>query len=672
MGNSNIPSNRYRSDIDGLRAIAILMVIIYHAFPRLIKGGFVGVDVFFVISGYLISDIILRELAENRFTFATFYARRARRLFPALITVLTVVLVSGWFLLWSSEYKSLGQSAAAGAGFIANILYFTQSGYFDTVSTEKPLLHLWSLGVEEQFYLIWPTILIIAHRYSSSWLPLCLGGLSFVLCIFLTQSHIDAAFYLPTSRIWEFTLGYWASLSSRHGDPTIFSRRGLRAGRVHVALADGLSILGLGLLLFGYITIDHADAFPGYLAAYPALGAALLLLAGPRGIINRKFLSRGWLVYIGLISYPLYLWHWPLIAFENLIDYGEKTRWVSLSLLIGSIVLADLTWRYIENPIRFSRRNWTPWALFLVLMLTGATGAAIAYLEGIPTRFDERNSRLLKSSGEAITTSSKWEKYCPTEIALSDESIEACQRLMPKGETKRNIALVGDSHAISFADALTTVSEDRKVAFTGQILAKGGCMPFPWLEKSASSNECHPFLNSVFKYIENPVNADTIILVGRWASRFDGEGFGVDKKQHRFMDIHAERTETQSALFVRVLKEFLDQHQNGKQQIIFVHQVPELGFNMKSCISRPFSFKPVNDCTISRAQVERRQGGYRNAVKSLLSQYPNVIVFDPMNVLCDDTRCYGRRDDVFLYLDNNHLSVQGAHVLGQALTTVIH
>ncbi len=198
----------YRRDIDGLRGIAVFSVIIYHAFPKFIRGGFIGVDVFFVISGFLISEIILREESAGLFSYVGFYARRAKRLFPALIVVLAASLLAGWFVLWSTEYKALGRGVAAGAGFVANLLLYAESGYFDVSSSEKPLLHLWSLGVEEQFYLVWPTLLIFASRARIFWLPAVLALGSFIFCVLSTKTSPDAAFYLPISRFWEFMLGF--------------------------------------------------------------------------------------------------------------------------------------------------------------------------------------------------------------------------------------------------------------------------------------------------------------------------------------------------------------------------------------------------------------------------------------------------------------------------------
>jgi len=660
----------YRRDIDGLRGIAVLSVVIYHAFPKFIKAGFVGVDIFFVISGYLISDIILREASAGLFSYYDFYARRARRLFPALLIVLLASLGVGWLVLWSAEYQSLAKSIAAGAGFVANVLLYSEAGYFDLASHEKPLLHLWSLGVEEQFYLVWPTLLLLVNQYRLLWLPILLGLASMVLCVMVTSTHQEAAFYLPAYRFWEFMVGFAVLWLSRYGCMISLRQWRTNVGKLNVSADDVLSVCGLLLLIFSYVIIDQRKPFPGSFAILPVVAAGFLILSGEKALVNKGLLSMRWLVYVGLISYPLYLWHWPLISFEYLMDSGDRTRVVSLGLLAVSLLLADLTWRFIERPVRKARSGRLSVALFLGLALVGTVGGIVALKDGLPLRLNASSEDLQKAKQLGWSLSG-WVDSCPDRILKTDGAELICKQLPGNAGEGRQILLVGDSHAMAFAEALNQVKDDTGMGFSAQIMAKGGCMPFVWVEKRNGSNECQPFYSSIYDYVADNKAADTVVLVGRWASRFHGTGFGVDTMRHAFRDVRREQGESQESLFARTLRETLQQVYAKGKKIIFVHQVPELGFNTKSCLPRPFSFKPVNVCKIDRVAVEARQSGYRSAVKNVMSDFPGIVQVDPMDTFCDRQYCYARIDGDYLYADNNHLSDAGARRLGPVLERVI-
>ena len=345
----------YRPDIDGLRALAVACVLIFHAFPAYLPGGFVGVDVFFVISGYLISGIILSAIAKGRFTYANFYARRIRRIFPSLAVVLIAVLAAGWFLLYADEYARLGKHAAAGAAFASNFSFWRESSYFDVAAELKPLQHLWSLGVEEQFYLVWPVLLVFASRWKRGPLAIIvlIGTASFLLAIWTVRIDRTAAFYAPWNRFWELLAG--AALASIEADAALDAwLRGLfaRSSRAHLA-----SIAGLAAVAAGVVLIDSSRVFPGLWVLLPVTGTALLIVAGPRAVVNLSVLSRSPVVFIGLISYPLYLWHWPLLSFARIVEGGIPSPAFRATLLAAGVVLSWATYRVIERPIRFGPRG---------------------------------------------------------------------------------------------------------------------------------------------------------------------------------------------------------------------------------------------------------------------------------------------------------------------------
>jgi peptidoglycan/LPS O-acetylase OafA/YrhL len=323
-------ANAYRGDIDGLRAMAVAMVVAFHAFPTAVPGGFVGVDVFFVISGYLITGLILDEQATGSFTIKRFYVRRTRRILPALAVVIAATLVIGWFALLPVPYERLGLHATAGALFFPNLVYWSEAGYFDVAAKAKPLLHLWSLGIEEQFYLIWPLFLVALRRWKANPAPI----LCVVIALSLTYSGIEvfrdpvAAFYSPFSRLWELGLG------------------GVVAGR-HVKLRhpELSSLIGVALIIGAGLILTNASPFPGLLATIPAGGAALVIVGRSSVLRWRPFVA------LGLISYPLYLWHWPLLSFAAV--GGVETISVRVAIVAISTILAWATTRYVEYPIRF-------------------------------------------------------------------------------------------------------------------------------------------------------------------------------------------------------------------------------------------------------------------------------------------------------------------------------
>ena len=365
----------YRADIDGLRAVAVAVVVAYHAFPRHLAGGFIGVDVFFVISGYLISGIILGRLAENRFSFADFYARRIRRIFPALTVVLAAVAIAGWFLLFADDYQRLGKHIAAGAAFAANFALWQESSYFDTAAELKPLLHLWSLGIEEQFYLVWPLLLAGASRWRRGplALTLALGVVSFLISIWTVRVDRTAAFYAPWTRFWELLAG--ATLACVESDrqlSALVARMTSSTTIVNAASTIGVLMLGAGVAL-----IDSTRVFPGLWVLLPVVGTFLLIVAGPLAWFNRALLSRPVVVWVGLISYPLYLWHWPLLAFARISAGGTPPAAVRLFWVALSVLLAWLTYRFVEWPIRFgSRRGQLIPAMAAAMVAVFAVGIA--------------------------------------------------------------------------------------------------------------------------------------------------------------------------------------------------------------------------------------------------------------------------------------------------------
>ncbi len=379
----------YRADIDGLRALAVLAVVGFHAFPGAVSGGFVGVDVFFVISGYLITGIMLDTAAAGRFSLAAFYARRIRRIFPALVVVLAACYAAGWWWLFEDRFAQLGKHVAGGAGFASNLLLWQEAGYFDASGETKPLLHLWSLGIEEQFYLAWPLVFYVAwHRR----LPVLViaagaGAASLAFNLYSIRQDLVGTFYSPATRAWELMAGSLLACAARPATMAgwpwlarVYNGAGAR-GRDVLSMAGGVAVVGAVMGLNG------SRHYPGAWALIPVTGAALLIAAGPAAWLNRVVLAAAPMVWIGLISYPLYLWHWPLLAFPRLWQAGELSVWQRAGAVTLALVLATLTYRLIERPIRFGgwRRSAVP-VLSLAMAMMLIAGWQTYRLEGLPLR----------------------------------------------------------------------------------------------------------------------------------------------------------------------------------------------------------------------------------------------------------------------------------------------
>lgn len=348
---------KYRPDIDGLRAIAILAVVLFHAFPKAIPGGFIGVDIFFVISGFLISTIIFSSLERDRFSLLEFYIRRIRRIFPALILVLSSCLALGWFILFSDEYRQLGTHAAAGAGFIQNFILWRESGYFDNASETKPLLHLWSLAIEEQFYIFWPLLLAFVWKRRWNFLKVTasIAVVSFAANIYLIHVNPTASFYFPVSRFWELMIGGMLAYAVLHRPHLLGNHK------------NGQSILGFILILVGLFVVNKKCDFPGWWALLPSLGAFFVISAGPNACLNEKLLANKVMPWIGLISYPLYLWHWPLLAYLRIVE-GYASLLNRVGSLTIAVVLSWLTYRFVENHFRFGGNSRGKSVVLLITM----------------------------------------------------------------------------------------------------------------------------------------------------------------------------------------------------------------------------------------------------------------------------------------------------------------
>lgn len=457
--------NKYRPDIDGLRAVAVLFVIGFHVAPNTFRGGFVGVDIFFVISGYLISGILFREVSSADFSYRKFYGRRIRRIFPALAVVLIASLIFGYVILSPIDLSHMAVDIASAAGFVANLQFWREASYFDGASNLKPALHLWSLGVEEQYYIIWPLIVALLMTRVRHFLTILTTVLisSFIISFVLTYRDPTGAYFLPFSRFWELMLGSilaYIELFPHRGVVTDFMAKQsfhLPINSASVGIVrNGISCLGVCLFVFALFRITNDTAFPGWWALAPTLGAFFMIAAGPSAVINRRLLSTRVAIFFGVISYPLYLWHWPALAFLRNFDRNPAlSSWFRIVIAIISVILAWLTYRFVEKPVRYGKHlNIKTISLMIVMTAIGVSSLAIVW-RGTPSLtprdeylafFDNRWPDFHYAHTHDLF------RYGRDECNFLDVRTYSARAAIPekctdRGEAASTVLLWGDSHA---------------------------------------------------------------------------------------------------------------------------------------------------------------------------------------------------------------------------------
>lgn len=630
-------TSAYRRDIDGLRAIAVLLVITFHAFPAWMSGGFVGVDIFFVISGFLISANILSSLEQKCFSVKDFYARRIRRIFPSLLVVLAACVLCGWFVLYADEYRLLGKHVAAGSAFLSNILLWSEAGYFDTAGTRKPLLHLWSLGIEEQFYMAYPIVFSMAYRrraYLGSILA-CIAVCSLTFSLTTTTLDPVEAFYSPASRVWQFLVGAGVALIYPSFD------------RLTSTKASVCSLVGMALVAYAALTFFERVKYPGIRALAPTVGAALIIASSQNARLNRTLLGHPWLVGVGLISYPLYLWHWPLLSFARILGHSEPL--INSILLVASFALAGVTYFLIELPIRF-RRITTIKTLVLAMGLMCTAGAAVACLDGLPDR--AINSDFVDTSlNSHIPSQLPNQQPCPRELSDAKISLKYC------GISREGLpthALVGDSHAddkflgIGLMDPTTT-----------------------WL--LAGSNSAPPLLDvdignsidksrAVIEYLTKTTSIEVVVL-SFFGYYMTDSTVAANHHQNRNgpdtirITSNVYPNTNKIELFELGLARTVSTLEQAGKSVILVVDTPELPFFPEDCMRLGWD---KSRCTLSKAVVRERQEPLRRIYRSITNKHARVRIFDPLPILCPEDFCYLEVNGSGLFRDSHHLGNFGS------------
>ena len=627
-----------------MRAIAVLSVVFFHAFPNWIQGGFIGVDIFFVISGFLISTIIYDSLERNSFSFVEFYSRRIKRIFPTLLLVLIACFAFGWFALLADEYKQLGKHIAGGAGFVSNFVFWNESGYFDNASGTKPLLHLWSLGIEEQFYILWPLLLWLAwkKRFNLLTITIVIGLMSFALNLGHVRSDAVAAFYSPQTRFWELLAGSVLAYITLYKQ-TVLAKFKHRldawlgaAVYAHAPQANGntlrnvQSLIGIAMIAAGVLFITKERHFPGWWAVLPTVGAVLIISAGAQAWLNRAVLSNRVLVWFGLISFPLYLWHWPLLSFARIIESETPAREIRIVAVVISIALAWLTYKLIEKPMRFGKHSKMKTITLLVLMVVvGYAGYNSYKRDGLEFRV-KNFVKITKAAGE-------WQYPGDLKTFIfKDRSF-----YYKKSEIARTTLFIGDSNIEQYYVRIDELIKTHPSSTNSVIFSTGGgCAPIPNV-RIDTHKHCFDLLEKSLELAISRDDISTVVIGGQWYGYLSGSAPRYFAKEGQKLPIEKGSVGYYNALsalsnYIKVLK-------LNKKRVFLILNMPigkELDpkfMAQRSIKNFPMVLK-IQDGGISLKTLEEKYGFIKSDLTEIA--YTNqIILIDPIKYLCKNDIC---------------------------------
>lgn len=621
------------------------------------SGGYVGVDVFFVISGYLITTIIVREIESNEFSLIKFYERRIRRIYPALYTVIAFVLIVAFFLYDPQNFMLVGKSVIAATLFVSNMLFWSEAGYFDAPSTLKPLLHTWSLAVEEQFYIVFPLLVFLIMRFARKRLKLALGTIavaSFLFSLYYVQRDTSAAFYFAPLRTWELLIGALLAISATTD--------------IHPKLRNAMSLAGIVMILASVFLYDHETLFPGISALLPTLGAALVIYAGIKGnTFVGNLLSLPPVVFIGKISYSLYLWHWPIIIFGRYYVIRPATGMEVLLWVIAAFLLSILSWHFVENPFRSKTFLARP-RIFIfggtIMALTLMVAGTVYWNDGMPKRFENEKYKLLSTASKQ---SRKW-KDCNNDNFGSLDELTVCAI---GADTIEPIFLLwGDSHARVLAESVELPAQKGNLA--GELITLNACPPLLGVDR-ADQKYCREYNDKVIEYIQAHPELDTVILAGRWALAAEGNRYGnEDGADVVLID---QLTAIPSGENLEIFKAGLDRTVEKllelNRKVVIVLPIPEVGYDVPSSYFIALrTGRDINEIIAPTLGEYMQRNRPVIAVMDDLKNRYSVQLIDPATVMCDKRICKVVVDGRSLYLDGHHLSTFGSEYVSSIFDTL--
>lgn len=619
-------SIKYQPEIDGLRAIAVVLVVIYHAFPSLFPGGFIGVDIFFVISGYLISKILITEVSSGKLNILDFYRRRFDRIFPALLIVLYSCAAFGWFTLFADEYMQLGKLLAGSASFTANIVLFSETGYFNTLAVTKPLLHIWSLGVEEQFYIFFPIILLAFSKLKVNLKIVLLlsSAASFFLGVYYLPRDADMVFYLPQFRAWELLAGSLIStFESNRKDEIKYN-----------SFSTAMSFVSLASIAIITTSMPKGANFPGWYALIPVLSAIALIKLSRESHLIGKLLSSRLLVSVGLVSYPLYLWHWPLLSFARIINGDTPSTKVRLSLIIASLILAIATFVMIEKPLKriASWRSKTI-PLILAMISLGLFGFYAFKHVGIPSRTAVKMSNAVSQQINGALWQYTDNENCKEHYHFDQRSKMPYWFCIMKYNKSPDMLLLGNSYANHLYPGIAFNSKlkDLNILSLGTAsVVEGKVNSYRLL-----SRQLYAYMDSV---MDNETSIKYVIISGLEESPND-----------QYINYLSDRVRKISSL--------------GKKVIIFAPHV-KLKADIKACFPRPLK-NPSSDCITDNAEEVYIAKEFERVKLAILKESPDTLFFNPNSVFCNNKTCSSVIDGMPVYRDDyKHFSVYASMKVG--------
>jgi peptidoglycan/LPS O-acetylase OafA/YrhL len=635
----------YRADIDGLRAVAVGIVVAFHAFPSWLKGGFVGVDIFFVISGYLISSIIVADLVNDRFSFVDFYSRRVRRIFPAMLVVLLCCVVFGWYVLLPDEFLQLGRHVLAGLFFVSNFVLWSENGYFDTAGETKPLLHLWSLGIEEQYYLIWPVFLCLLFRRHAR-IMLWIGAfslVSFIFNIYVVANNETSAFYNPLARFWELSCGALVACFQA------FRPEVLR--RLQEQYGNAISVLGMIFIISAIFCIDESKQFPGWWAAMPVIGTVLLILAGGSAIFNLRILSHRYIVWVGTISYPLYLWHWPLLTFLWICYGGLPTPSLKLMAVAASVLLAWLTYIIVEKPFRFGILRTS--SVKLLVRSSVALTALVSLMffgEFVPRHNSMDIQKIVKASND-IEFPGGFTKFRAGSVFFN--SLET-------GSSDITLFL-GDSHIQHYGPRIREISKSRSGSVRTAVFATlGGCAPVPQVHDSHNEPECDQMRREAITFASDP-RVKAIVIGACWNCYFIQQVAG-DGPMAYYFDTGRERILFRGENGVEHAKQrlgkFLQELSETGKPIYFILDNPyDERLDPKTYMAGNRLSTEMSVLSIPESIPSSSQEARLHALLHELALQSGAKVLDPRMDVCSDELCMlFDSTGSFIFQDRNHFT----------------
>jgi peptidoglycan/LPS O-acetylase OafA/YrhL len=654
----------WRADIDGLRAIAVIAVILFHAGFEFIPGGFTGVDIFFVVSGFLIGRQIITELDSHKFSFAQFWFRRARRILPALIVMSVVSIVAGWFILMPNDLKDTGRTALAQSVFASNIYFWLKADYFATPSLLKPLLHTWTLSLEEQFYLCAPILLLLLHRLGRSWLIIGSGVLllvSFCASAALSLHMPAASFYLLPFRAWELLAGVLlaAGVSQTKALPE----------RTHAVLG----LAGLALIFSGFFTISESSIFPGYLALLPVVGAASLTAAGTtdRSGPVTALLSHPVLAATGKASYSLYLWHWPVFVYLRYMFGNTLPLPLTLAALGLTAVLGFVSWRLIEQPTR--RISWRQGSIGLIAavsagsMLVALSGYALERKDGHRLeRCLPRAQQIYRQAFDIL----RYDEPCNRPAGLQDMPV--CGTAGP--EQTPDIIVWGDSHTWAIAPALTALT-----AQTGRTYTRYQCLPVLEAFRADQASDlqgdpCAVRNRLMVEYIRNN-RIKHVLFVAAWSRLVEPREFRMEGAGQRDQFVSGIEGPSLSsaqakAVFARQFPATVKRLLAAGTTVWILEQVPQHTAWIANEAARAVIYPKGAVTERPLADHIRRQAFVSDVFQRLATGNSRVHLLDPQPLFCDNATCQATRNGTALYFDFHHLSIAGAKLLSPLLLRV--